>query len=166
MNGKDFNEVVNLIAREDRRYDRNAYIFVRRALDHTLKRDAEAAGERRHVNGRELCEGIREFALEQYGPMTFTLFENWGVRRTDDFGEIVFKLVDYGIFGKTPNDHPDDFRDVYDFRKSFLEPFEPRSKRAREPAPAATPEPESVKEPVAKKKAVRKPSRKKDAEQE
>jgi uncharacterized repeat protein (TIGR04138 family) len=77
------------------------------------------------VSGQELLEGIREFALEQYGPMTFALLEGWGLRRCEDFGEIVFHLVDYGVLGKTEQDRREDFAGGYDFREAFLRPFEP-----------------------------------------
>ena len=133
-NGKDFNEVVALIVRHDRRYDGAAYHFVRHALDHTLrsiKKEESEKGKRksRHVSGPELLEGIRDFALEQFGPMTMTLFHEWGVRRSRDFGEIVFSLVDYGIFGKTPTDRVEDFEGVYDFHDAFERPFLPRNAR-------------------------------------
>ena len=72
-----------------------------------------------HVSGDELLQGIRELAVRQFGPLTRTVFENWGVTKTLDFGEIVFQLVDAGLMGKTDEDKLDDFKDVYDFRKVF-----------------------------------------------
>ncbi len=130
MNGKDFDQVVRLIVEQDRRYDRDAYHFVRRALDHTLRviRDSDKPRQSHHVSGGELLEGIREYALEQYGPMAATLFAEWGVRCSEDFGEIVFNLVDYGVFGKTKNDKREDFRAVYEFRDAFETPFLPRAR--------------------------------------
>ena len=134
MSGKNFTEVVELIAKEDSRFEKGAYFFVRKALDHTLKHvKGEKPGTDRpanHVSGAELLEGIRQFALEQFGPMTITVFQHWGIVRCSDFGDVVFNLVDYGVFGKTEHDNREDFNDGYDFLDVFEKPFLPE--RAQE----------------------------------
>lgn len=131
LQGKDFNEVAAVIARNDPRYDRDAYEFVRAALDHTFAKLIKEEPERnsRHVCGRELLDGIREYAISQYGPMTKALFDQWGIHTGRDFGQIVFNLVEYGVFGKTDNDSIDDFNDCYDFQEAFVDPFLPPSRR-------------------------------------
>lgn len=125
MNGKDFSELVQIIAKKDLRYDKQAYFFVRQALDYTLKQSAsaEATPRTRHVNGRQLSEGIRDFALDQFGPMTHTLFTEWGIHSTEDFGEIVYNLVEYKVFGTTDDDRREDFSGVFDFEEAFRKPF-------------------------------------------
>lgn len=130
MAGKNFHEVIRLIRKEDDRYEAGAYLFLRRALDHTLKEICERESSRRprHVTGQELCVGIRDYALQEYGPMTRTLLENWGIHRTEDFGQMVYNLVEFGIFGKTETDSLSDFERVYDFEVAFSEPFRPSSK--------------------------------------
>jgi len=128
MHPKDFGEAVRLIRKEDSRYGAGAYYFVRQALDHTVRKQAEEKpGKRRHVTGQQLLEGIREYALEQYGPMTLTMFNEWGLRRCEDFGDVVFNLVDYEVLGKTDNDQREDFSAAYDFEEAFAKPFQPRS---------------------------------------
>ncbi len=124
---KNFEEVIQLICREDRRYDPGAYVFMRQALDFTLTGilEKEKTKKHRHVTGQELCEGIRDYTLEKYGPMAHTLLNTWGIHRTEDFGQIVFNLVEYGIFGKTDSDRIEDFDAVYDFEKAFIDPFKP-----------------------------------------
>jgi uncharacterized repeat protein (TIGR04138 family) len=132
MSARDFSEVVDLIRRESPRFDKGAYFFVKQALDHTLK-SIKKEGEARatpHVSGQELLGGIREFALQQYGPMTYTVLERWGVRRCEDFGDIVFHLVEYGVLGKTDQDRREDFTGGYDFRDAFVRPFEPARPRS------------------------------------
>lgn len=130
MQGKDFNEVIGLITRDDPRYQRGAYIFVRKALDHTLKNLQKEQKDRpsNHVSGQELLEGVRQYALEQYGPMAYLVLVSWGLRQCADVGHIVFNLVDYGVFGKTDNDTLDDFTEGYDFAEAFAAPFAPRRK--------------------------------------
>lgn len=127
MNNKDFNEVVHLIVRDDRRYEPGAYHFLRQALDYTLNkvREKEGASSTRHISGQELAEGIRDYALDQYGPMAKTLLNEWGITKTGDFGEMVFNLVDYKVFGKTEQDQKEDFQNLYSFDEAFLQPFRP-----------------------------------------
>lgn len=127
MPAKNFQEVIHLICKEDSRYEAGAYVFIRQALDFTLAgiREKEKTSKHRHVTGQELCEGIRDYTLEQYGPMAHTLLGSWGIKGTEDFGQIVFNLVEYGIFGKTESDRIEDFDAVYDFEKTFVDPFRP-----------------------------------------
>ncbi len=134
MESESFTEVLDLIRRDDPRYDRNAYFFVRRALDYTLKECGET-DERsaRHVSGSELLDGIRSFALDQFGPLALTVFREWNVLSCEDFGEIVFQLVDYGVLGKTERDSRSDFAGGYDFEEAFLTPFLPEAKKHASP---------------------------------
>lgn len=127
MSSKNFNEVIQLIHKEDSRFEQGAYFFLRHALDYTVSNilEKEKSDKHRHITGQELCEGIREYGLEQYGPMTLTLLNNWGIHKTEDFGQIVFNLVEYGIFGKTDSDKAEDFDNVYDFSTAFDKPFLP-----------------------------------------
>ena len=122
-----FQEAVLDICKSDTRYNPDAYFFLIEALDVTVKdiRKREPDHER-HVTGKELLEGIKEHALDEFGPMAFTVFSEWGVHATADFGEIVFNLVDAGRLGKTETDSRADFKDVYDFKEAFLQPFEPQ----------------------------------------
>ena len=81
-----------------------------------------------------MLHGIRSYALEQYGPLTKTVLNLWGVTRCADFGDIVFNLIEYNIFSKTENDRREDFSDIYDFDEAFVQPFAPaRPRRARGP---------------------------------
>ncbi|MBL9186138.1 MAG: hypothetical protein JNK23_01535 [Opitutaceae bacterium] len=125
----DFSDIVALICKEDPRFDRRAYDFVRLGLDHTVKeirrKDATRTGAARHVNGPELLDGLRVYALDQYGPLAKTVLNAWGVKRCRDFGDIVFNLIEHNVFSKTDNDRPEDFADVFDFDEAFVRPFQP-----------------------------------------
>lgn len=124
---ESFDETVDEICRQDHRYHADAYHFIREALDYTsrtLQRHEQALP--RHLTGQELVEGIRVYALQEFGPMALTVFRSWGIHRTEDFGEIVFNLVDSGKLGKQETDSRADFAGGYDFFEAFGRPFEPR----------------------------------------
>lgn len=130
MSLNSFAEAVEQICSEDPRFEKGAYHFVRQGLDHTIKNLKTKPGrEGNHVSGQELLSGIREFALEQYGPLTLTVLHSWGVRSCEDFGAIVFNLVEAGVLGKTERDSRQDFADGYDFDEAFVAPFRPRRGR-------------------------------------
>ncbi|MBM4148524.1 MAG: hypothetical protein FJ224_05725 [Lentisphaerae bacterium] len=128
MHEADFREAARRIVEKDSRYDLESYVFIREALDDAakaLKKPEEGPG--RHITGQELLECIRDFALREFGPMAATVFKEWGVKKTEDFGEIVFNLVEAGILGKTESDKREDFAGGYDFREAFVKPFLPPS---------------------------------------
>ena len=91
-----------------------AFGFVERGLAYTT--DLVAS---RHVTGQELCMGLREYAIESYGPLARTVLKHWDVYRTDDFGVIVYHMADLKLLRTSPQDSIDDFRGVYDFDDAF-----------------------------------------------
>jgi len=129
------------LLQEDRRYAPDAYMFVYDALGYAqqvLGMGTEYPSEpiegvdspeedetetKKHVSGQELCEAIRQFALEQFGYMAKTVLNNWGIRDTGDFGEIVFNLIRIKLMRKTPHDRREDFDGVYDFDTAFQQDF-------------------------------------------
>ena len=124
---RDFSEVVRAIRKDDPRYARGAYYFLRQALDYSIKSLHEDGqlNQGHHLSGQQLLEGIRVYAIEQYGPMARSVLESWGVKRCSDFGNIVFNLVACRVLGKTESDSPEDFNDGYDFEAAFDLPFRP-----------------------------------------
>jgi uncharacterized repeat protein (TIGR04138 family) len=125
----NFDEVVEKLYGQDPRFARDAYHFTREALDFTQKLiSRENKGTVRHVTGQELLEGIRQFALQQYGPMTATVLEEWGVKNCAAFGEIVFNMVESGLLAKTDKDTREDFTHGYDFTEAFRRPYLPEGK--------------------------------------
>ncbi|HRE82257.1 MAG TPA: hypothetical protein PLN52_14505 [Opitutaceae bacterium] len=133
MQDLDFDEIVELICKEDNRFDRRAYTFTRQGLDHTVrelkKRDSERAGRSLHVTGPELLEGLRAYALDQFGPLAITVLDGWGITKCADFGDIVFSLIEYSVFSKTENDRREDFANVFEFQEAFVKPFLPKNPR-------------------------------------
>ena len=129
----NFEETVEKILAHDPRYARDAYFFLREALDFTQKLiGKENRGKVRHVTGTELLDGLRQYALAQYGPMTATVFAEWGVRECKDFGEIVFSMVEIGLLAKTETDSREEFQTGYGFVDAFQKPFWPESRRLAE----------------------------------
>lgn len=140
MQNQDFSEIVRLIRKEDGRYDAQAYEFVRVGLDHTVKaiKAKGSAGGLRHVTGKELSEGLRDYSLDQFGPMAMTVLREWGLTKTRDFGEIVYNLIEYNVFSKTESDRQEDFDDIYDFSVVFERPFLPTKQRVRKGSAAVS----------------------------
>ena len=131
-----FEAALEQIFAADPRYHREAYVFVREALDFTQKiAGKENSGKIRHVTGQELLDGIRQFALTQFGPMTATVFEEWGITNCQDFGNIVFNMVEHSLLAKTEKDSREDFQNGYDFTEAFRKPFWPQSRLNAEAKP-------------------------------
>ena len=112
---KSFYQAVNEICLKDGRYKPDSYEFVMQALNFTQKEFKKPG----HISGSELLEGIRKFALDQYGPMAKTVLQHWGITKTSDFGNIVFNMIENKLLSKTENDTQHDFDDVYDFQTAF-----------------------------------------------
>ncbi len=81
--------------------------------------EPEMPDESQHVSGQELLEGIRCYALDQFGLMTMRVFDHWGITNTEDWGRMVFELIDRGEMHKTDNDQLSDFAEVYSFERAF-----------------------------------------------
>src|SRR6516165_5862394 len=108
---KSFSEVVEQIIGKDPRYAKEAYIFLKEALEFTIKQKRRGKSEAgSHVDAGELLDGFRQLALKEFGPM-------------------VLNLIEAGVFGKTESDSVEDFRDALNFRAAFVEPFESRSSK-------------------------------------
>lgn len=136
-----FAEALESIVANDRRYHRDGYIFLRDALDFTTKQQKKVKGVSvRHVTGPELLDGVRQYALKEFGPMVMTVFDNWGIHSCQDVGHMVFNLIGAGVFGKTEEDSIEDFKNVFNFEEAFVRPFAPAKpesakKQASLPAP-------------------------------
>ncbi len=128
----EFSQAVAASVESDPRYAAEAYHFLRVVLGEALevaRRDGD--GGDRHVSGPELLDAFRQLALRQFGPMAITVLEEWGIRRCEDVGEIVFNLIESGAFGRSDTDRREDFAGGYDFADAFVAPYLPASKRRR-----------------------------------
>ena len=114
------------------RYPIDAFLFVQRGLDFTVNRlhgeiddvldtdfDTDAYESQRHVSGRDLCIGLRDFAIREYGMLARTVLKRWRITSCRDFGQVVFAMVDAGMMRKTDEDTIHDFNNVFDFASAF-----------------------------------------------
>ena len=62
--------------------------------------------------------------MQQYGYMAKVVLNNWGLRTTGDFGEIVYNLIGIGWMKKSASDERAHFDNVYDFDEAFQEGFQ------------------------------------------
>jgi len=103
------------IRRRDGKYNERAYVFVLAALEFAQTR----LPARRHLSGVELAWACRDFALEQFGMLASAVLTHWGIKTTEDFGQIVFMLIDVGLLARQPADRLEDFERVYEFADVF-----------------------------------------------
>lgn len=115
------------VAKADGRYRLQAYQFLFDALDATVRitGKVEEKGPERHVSGRELLEGMRQYASQLFGPLAAQVWRSWGVKSTDDWGHIVFNLVESEMLRRQDTDTIDDFRGGYDFEEVFVRSYQP-----------------------------------------
>ncbi len=116
---EEFFSIISSLYENDTRYHPEAYEFVMEALHYSQKK----FNKPRHVTGEELLEGIKALLLKKFGPMTLTVLRHWGVKATDDFGNIVFNLVEYKILSKDAQDHYESFKNAYDFEEVFTKGY-------------------------------------------
>lgn len=122
---KTFDSIIEQIVEDDTRYGQPAYLFMMEALAYTQHRfKAE-----RHVSSQELLVGIRELLIRKFGPMTLAVLTHWGITMSEDFGHIVFNLVEKGVLSKTKDDDLQHFREAFDFEKVFQRDYRRQLKR-------------------------------------
>jgi len=124
MEDRQLQPVIRRLRRQtSARYAEAAYFFVLEALDFTMFRlgRTRVQGEARHISARELLEGIREYAKEEFGPLAPYAFESWGVHRTEDFGTIVFDMCEARLLNRRESDRLQDFSNGFDFQEAFAE---------------------------------------------
>jgi len=129
MQSLDFDAAIRRIVASDDRYSPDAYTFVQEGIRYTQKTLGRDKQPQKHVGGKELLRGIRDYGLSLYGPMTATVLEEWGVRSCEDFGEIVFNLIKFNQATRSDTDSRDDFKNGYDFDEAFRQPFRPPQRR-------------------------------------
>lgn len=114
-------EPLEKIAEKDGRYSVDAIKFIYEGLGYTAKK---IVVERGHVTGQTLCEGLQKFAIEKWGRLALLVLNNWNLKTTRDFGEIVYLMIKHKLMSAQPTDTIDDFNDIYDFKTVFKDKFQ------------------------------------------
>ena len=111
-----FSDLVEGICKKDKRYKPDAYEFVLQGLNFTQDKLKNRQG---HICGSELARGLRDYAINQYGALACSVLSHWGINQTEDFGNIVFNMIEKKLLSKTDEDSLADFNHVYDFKAAF-----------------------------------------------
>ena len=127
MRDEQFLTTVEKIITRDSRFREEAYEFISDAVLYTTQTIEEGEESKRHITGQELLEGIKDFAISQFGPMAKNVLESWGVCDSLSIGHIVFNMVDHQLLGSTKDDSIDDFKNGFDFETAFSAEFIPAS---------------------------------------
>ena len=107
---------------EDGRYPPEAYAFLHDGMEMAIESAygvEPSAGQQKHVTGKEICLALRDLASERWGMLSRTVLFKWNIHKTDDFGNMVYLLIRYGLMRKTEGDSIEDFHDVYNFDSTF-----------------------------------------------
>ena len=128
MQPTQFIDAVKVVISQDPKYDVGAYYFLKDALDFTVKRVIESNdGEHRHVAASELLIGFRDLALQEFGPMASTMMDEWRLHSCTDIGNMVFQLIEEGVFGKQDSDTMEDFAELFPLQETLNAPFLPKN---------------------------------------
>lgn len=126
MNDPLFKTAVRNITSKDKRYDEEAYQFINEAVMYTVKKlgkNHASSKEQRHISGRELLEGIAEFAIKEYASLAGFVLREWGLDSSMAIGNVVFNMVENKLLSATENDSISDFKCNFDFKEVFDKPF-------------------------------------------
>ena len=106
------------IVAKDSRYDARAYALLMDVIGYL------GGEEHKHMTGADILDEFKERALDQFGPLTYTVLTEWGLHATEDIGEMMFNLVDGKRVHKDEDDSPESFLGGYDFKETFLGPYQ------------------------------------------
>ncbi|MGA2175293.1 MAG: Minf_1886 family protein [Verrucomicrobiota bacterium] len=133
MRPANLEDDIRKIVAADPRFPYEAYIFVQEALQYTQRALGRTKSEHKHVAGKELLDGLRQYALDSFGPMVPTVLGEWGIHSCEDIGEIVFNMIEHGVASKTETDSRADFKGHFSFDDAFRKPFLPTKTAASAP---------------------------------
>ncbi len=123
MISETYNSKLQQLSESFSDYQTQAYVFVSESVAYTVKKLNADNNDSRHISGRELLDGFKHLALQQFGPLALDVLQDWGIKHCEDVGTIVFRLVENGLLGAREEDSLADFQDGFDFQREFLNPF-------------------------------------------
>lgn len=120
----DFKKKIFKLRKIDSRYEADAYTFIMECFRFSSGKKTRT--QTRNLKAREICEAVKDLALENFGPMAGTVLSEWGVKNTADIGQLVKGLVEVKILAEEADDSYDLFNDLFDFHEVFEKPYEPK----------------------------------------
>ena len=105
------------IVAKDQRYDARAYALLMDCVHYLGK-------EGKHMSAEDVLEEFKERTLDQFGPLSYTVLTEWGLSGTEDIGEMMFNLTEFHRLRKDEDDTQESFVGGYDFRETFLGPYQ------------------------------------------
>jgi len=131
MRDENFTATVEQIIDEDPRFSGEAYAFISDAVLYTSQKlQADDSSKKKHITGKELLDGIKEFALQEFGPIAPEVLRHWGLNDSMSIGHVVFNMVNKNLLGKSQEDSLEDFKGGFDFDRAFSKPFLSDAKKA------------------------------------
>lgn len=124
-----FQLAVQSVLQKDSRFGLQAYAFLCEALNYTVKSLERTDQPSKHVTGQELLVGFREYTLKEFGPLSWLVMQEWGIKKSEHVGAMVYNLIEIGYFGKNESDSIDDFSDGISLKVSLTKPFARKKKR-------------------------------------
>lgn len=118
-----FQLAVHQVQQRDTRYSVQGYAFICDSLAHTVRMLERDSKEDQHVAGPELLQGLRDLALDQFGPLALLVLNDWGIRCSEDVGNMVYNMIEVGYFGKNESDRLEDFSDGVSLDEFLTKPF-------------------------------------------
>jgi uncharacterized repeat protein (TIGR04138 family) len=134
MTPDQLRDQIILIANRDGRYDPAAFFYVNEVVaaavkwlksgemkPHDVAANRGDDGVNFHISGYELLDAFRRLSRERWGCMTCAVLGKWGMRSTEDIGEIVFLMVNDEklAWKRRESDTKAEFAGAYDFRDAF-----------------------------------------------
>ncbi|WP_166442926.1 Minf_1886 family protein [Phragmitibacter flavus] len=124
-----FQLAMHAVQQRDSRYAPQAYAFVCDSLAHTVQLLNRDKADSHHVTGPEMLRGFRDLALQQFGPMAVIVMREWGIRSSEDVGNMVYNLIEAEYFGKNESDKLEDFADGIPLEEFLSKPYQKKSSR-------------------------------------
>lgn len=117
-----FEDALNELTRKHKEFTREAYYFMREAIDYAAEQLNKETSQP-NLSAKELYLGACSYALEEYGPMARKVLESWGIYTNRDFSDVVYNLIEAGVFGKQKDDSPSDFEKLEPLENVLNAPF-------------------------------------------
>ena len=128
MRVSQFDKAVDDICERDPRISKSAFHFLRETMDYTSEQMKESGAENNHISAVDLLKGFKEYSLDHFGPMAYTVFTEWNLTKCSDIGDMVYGLIEENIFTKQESDSREDFAEIFTFQEAFVQPFLPKKK--------------------------------------